>query len=71
VIVAVVLALATAVVAVAAHQWLQGTQNRDFLLSDTMLPPVLSLHKEHRYHLFLSHVSLLLVLVFVCVSSKT
>jgi len=57
VIVVVVLALATVVVVVAAYQWFQGTQNGDFLLRDTMLPPVLLLHKEHRYHLFLSHVS--------------
>jgi len=60
VIVAVVLVLATVVVAAVAYQWLQGTQNGNFVLRDTMLPPVLSLQKEHRYHLFLSHVSLLL-----------
>jgi len=57
VIVGVVLALATVVVAVGAYQWLQGTQSRAFLIKGTASLPVLSLHKEHRYHLFLSHVS--------------
>jgi len=55
-IVVVVSTLALIVAVVVLQQWVNGTRNHDFVLKETMRPPVLSIRKEHRFHLFLSHV---------------
>jgi hypothetical protein len=55
-IVIVVSALGVVVALVVLRQWVNGTRNRDFVLRETMQPPVLTIRKEHRFHLFLSHV---------------
>jgi len=70
-IVLVVSALAAAIAVAILSQWLQGTQNRDFVLMDTGLQPRLTIWREHKFHLFLSHVSVLLVYVFRLLISYT
>jgi hypothetical protein len=54
--VVLVSALVVAVLVVVLWQWIYGRRDRDFVLKETMLPPLLTMHKAHRFHLFLSHV---------------
>jgi len=63
--------LALALVLLAVHVTFAETTAEILKLKQTRAPPVLSMKREHRYHLFLSHVSPLLVSPYSLSNSPT